>query len=80
VEFFTKRNLPVSSEILAVEGDDEVRDLTLLVVKGQENLPMGLRALPFAKTTHLAGGEDIIMIGFPRNAGPWNVVKGNISS
>jgi S1-C subfamily serine protease len=80
VEFFTKRNLPVPSEVLGVEGDDEVRGLALLVVRGRENLPKGLRALPFAETMRFSGGEDIIMIGFPGNAGPWNVVKGNISS
>jgi hypothetical protein len=36
--------------------------------------------LPLAETLHFAGGEDIIVIGFPGNAGPWAVVKGNISS
>jgi hypothetical protein len=52
----------------------------LLVVRGQESLPKGLKALPFAETMRFSGGEDIVMIGFPGNAGPWNVVKGNISS
>ncbi|CAI4029809.1 exported protein of unknown function [Nitrospira tepida] len=80
VEFFTKRNMPVTAEVLGLEGDDEVRGLALLVVRGRENLPKGLRTLPFAETTRFSGGEDIIMIGFPGNAGPWNVVKGNISS
>ena len=80
VEFFTKRNLPVLTEVLGLEGDDEVRGLALLVVRGKENLPKGLRALPLAETRRFSGGEDIIMIGFPRNAGPWAVVRGNISS
>ena len=80
VEFFTKRNMPVTAEVLRLEGDDEARGLALLVVRGRENLPKGLRTLPFAETTRFSGGEDIIMIGFPGNAGPWNVVKGNISS
>lgn len=80
VEFFTKRNMPVTAEVLGLEGDDEVRGLALLVVRGRENLPKGLRTLPFAETTRFSGGEDIIMIGFPGNAGPWNVVRGNISS
>jgi S1-C subfamily serine protease len=80
VEFFTKRNLPVLTEVLGLEGDDEVRGLALLVVRGQENLPKGLRALPLTETIRFSGGEDIIMIGFPRNAGPWAVIKGNISS
>ena len=80
VEFYSKRNIPVLTEVLGLEGDDEVRGLALLVVRGHENLPNGVRALPLAETMRFAGGEDIIMIGFPGNAGPWNVVKGNISS
>ena len=80
VEFFTKRNLPVLSEILGLEGDDEMRGLSVLVIRGSENLPKGLRALPLAKTVRFSGGEEVTLIGFPRNAGPWAVVKGNISS
>lgn len=80
VEFFTKRNLPVTAEVLGLEGDDEVRGLALLVVRGAENLSHGLTALSLAGAARLTGGEDIIVIGFPRNAGPWAVVKGNISS
>jgi hypothetical protein len=80
VEFFTKRNLPVTAEVLGLEGDDEVRGLALLVVRGTENIPNGLTALSLARTTRLAGGEDILVIGFPRNAGPWALIKGNISS
>jgi formylglycine-generating enzyme required for sulfatase activity len=80
VEFFTKRNLPVTAEVLGLEGDDEVRGLALLVVRGTENLPRGIMALSLATTARLSGGEDILLIGFPRNAGPWAIVKGNISS
>lgn len=79
VEFFTKRNMPVTAEVLGLEGDHEVRGLALLVVRG-ENLPTGLTALSLAATTRLSGGEDILVIGFPRNAGPWALIKGNISS
>ena len=66
--------------MLGLEGDDEVRGLALLVVRGQGKLPNGLTALPLAATVRLSGGEDIIVIGFPRNAGAWAVIKGNISS
>ena len=45
VEFFTKRNMPVTAEVLGLEGDDEVRGLALMVVRGQENLPKGLTTL-----------------------------------
>ena len=80
VEFFTKRNLPVTAEVLGLEGDDEVRGLALLVVRGADNLPAGLTALALAGAARLSGGEDILVIGFPRNAGPWALIKGNISS
>jgi formylglycine-generating enzyme required for sulfatase activity len=80
VEFFTKRNMPVTAEMLGLEGDDEVRGLALMVVRGQENLPKGLTTLSLAGAARLTGGEDIVVIGFPRNAGPWAIVKGNISS
>jgi S1-C subfamily serine protease len=80
VEFFTKRNLPVTAEVLGLEGGDEVRGLALLVVRGAENLPNGLAALSLAGTTRFTGGEDILVIGFPRGAGPWALIKGNISS
>ena len=80
VEFFTKRNLPVTAEVLGLEGGDAVRGLALLVVRGTENLQKGLTALSLAGATRLTGGEDIVVIGFPRNAGPWAIVKGNISS
>jgi hypothetical protein len=48
VEFFTKRNLPVTAEVLGLEGDDEVRGLAFVVVRGPENLPKGLTALSLA--------------------------------
>ncbi|MEK7761082.1 MAG: SUMF1/EgtB/PvdO family nonheme iron enzyme [Nitrospirota bacterium] len=80
VEFFTKRNLPVTAEVLGLEGNDEVRGLALLVVRGPENLPKGLTALSLAGATRLTGGELIVVIGFPPNAGPWAIVKGNIVS
>lgn len=80
VEFFTKRNMPVRAEVMGLEGDDEVRGLALLVVKGAENLPNGLTSLSLAGAVRLTGGEDITVIGFPRSAGPWAIMKGNVSS
>lgn len=80
VEFFTRRNLPIATEVLGLEGDDDVRGLALLLVRGSEKLPTGLKALHLAERIRFSGGEDILMIGFPRNAGPWAFVKGNISS
>lgn len=80
IEFFTKRNVPVRASILGLEGDDEVRGLAVIVVRGLENLPPGLAALSLASTIHLGGGQEIVIIGFPRNAGPWAVIKGTVVS
>ena len=80
VEFFTKRNVSLPVEVLGLEGDDELRGLALLIVKGRENLPNGLMALSLASVIPSAEGVDIMVIGFPRNQGPWAVAKGNISS
>ncbi|MEK6762304.1 MAG: SUMF1/EgtB/PvdO family nonheme iron enzyme [Nitrospirota bacterium] len=80
VEFFTKRNIPVVAEVLGLEGNDEVRGLALVVVRGTENLPKGITELSLAGAARLTGGEDIVVIGFPRNAALWAIVNGNISS
>lgn len=80
LEFFTKRNVPVYSTVLGIEGDDELRGLALVAVRGEENLPSGLAALPLASTVPLGGGQDVVVIGFPRSAGPWAVSKGTIAS
>ena len=67
-------------KLLGLEGDDEVRGLA----SGG-----GERAGEPADRDHGAvacrhhassGGEDMLVIGFPRNAGPWALIKGNISS
>lgn len=80
VEFLTKQAMRVTAEVLGLEGDDEVRGLALMVVRGAENLPEGITALSLAAAARLSGGEEILVIGFPRNAGPWALIKGNISS
>lgn len=80
VEFFTKRNVSVPAEVLGAEGGDEVRGLALLVVRGREKLPPGLTAMPVAPGVRLSGGEEIIIIGFPRGAGPWAIIRGSIVS
>jgi hypothetical protein len=78
VEMFTKRNVFVPAEVLGVEGGDEVRGLALLVVRGRVNLPQGIAAIPLAPTTRVSGGEEVLIIGFPRGAGPWAVIRGSI--
>lgn len=80
VEFFTKRNVSFPAEVLGAEGGDEVRGLALLVVRGREKLPSGLTSMPVAPGVRLSGGEEIIIIGFPRGAGPWAIIRGSIVS
>ncbi len=81
VEFFTRKNVPVPADVLpGAEGDDELRGLTLLLVRGKENVPSGLSALSPASASPVSEGESIMVIGFPRSTGPWNVTIGNIGS
>ena len=79
VEFFTKQHVQFPAEVLpGAEGGDDVGGLALLLVKGKENLPSGIGALPLASTSLMI--EDMVMIGFPLGAGPWHITKGNIGS
>lgn len=81
VEFFTNKHVLVPAEILpGAEGGDEMRGLALLVVRGKENLPTGVTMLPLDGTRRFSAGDEIIVVGFPRSAGPWHVIKGNIGS
>ena len=70
VEFFTKKNLSVPAEVLGLEGGDDIRGLALLVMRGQENVPNGLTALPLASAIPSAEGMDIMVIGYPTEPGP----------
>lgn len=79
IEFFTRRNVTSRAETVRIEGDDP-RGLALLVVRGKDNLPAGLVALPLASGTNLSGGEEVTAIGFPQGGGPWAVVRANVVS
>ncbi|MCW5623085.1 MAG: trypsin-like peptidase domain-containing protein, partial [Burkholderiales bacterium] len=79
VEFFTRRNSVIAAEVVRIEGGDP-RGLALLVVRGKEKLPAGLRALPVASSTSLSGGEPVIVIGFPQGGGSWAVLRANVVS
>ena len=79
VEFFTKRNATVQAETARIEGGDP-RGLALLIVRGKDNLPPGLVALPIAQGSDLNGGEPVTVIGFPQGGGSWAVLRANIAS
>jgi hypothetical protein len=79
IEFFTRRNVTSRAETARIEGDDP-RGLALLLVRGKDNLPAGLVALPLASGASLSGGEEVTAIGFPQGGGPWAVVRANVVS
>lgn len=79
VEFFTRRNNAVTAEVVRIEGGDP-RGLALLVVRGRDNVPQGLQALPVDSAQNLGGGEPVVVIGFPQGGGAWAVLRANVVS
>lgn len=79
VEFFTHRNSAIAAEVVRIEGGDP-RGLALLVVRGKDKLPTGLRALPIAQSISVSGGEPVIVIGFPQGGGAWAVLRASVVS
>jgi formylglycine-generating enzyme required for sulfatase activity len=80
VQFFTQEDVSVQATVRHSEGDDEVTGLALLVVRGKDNLPSGLTVLTLASASRLSGNEEIVVIGHPRGAGDWAILKGGIAS
>ncbi len=79
VEFFTQKNITVSTTVVGLESG-ELRGLAVLLVSGKENLPAGISALSLDPSAYVEGGDEVVVIGFPRLAGPWSVIKGDIVS
>ncbi len=73
VEFFTERNSPVSARVLELEGADP-RGLALLVVDVDETQRSGVIALPLADAAELEPADRLLLIGMPRQAGPWSAL------
>ena len=80
VQFFPQEDVSVQATVKHSEGGDEVTGLALLVVRGKNNLPSGLTVLTLASTSRLSGNEEILVIGHPRGAGDWAILKGGIAS
>lgn len=78
VEFFTRRNTWVTAETVRTEGGDP-RGLAVLAVRGKDNLPANLVALPLAVST-VQGGEAVTVIGFPQGGGAWAVLRASVVS
>lgn len=80
VQFFARQDVPVRAQVKHAEGGDDETGMALLTVRGKENVPTGLVALQLATTIRISGGEDIMVIGHPRGAGDWAILKGSIAS
>lgn len=80
VQFFTQQDIYVQATVKHSEDGDEVTGLALPTIRGKQNLPSGLTALPLTSGVRFSGAEDIMMIGHPRGAGDWVPLKGRIAS
>jgi len=80
VQFFTQPDVSAQATVKHSEGGDEVTGLALLVVRGKDNLPSGLTALTLTSAPRMAGNDEIILIGHPRGAGDWVILRGSIAS
>ena len=80
VQFFTQQDVQVRAQVKHTEGGDDVTGMALLTIRGKENLPSGLTALPLATASRMSGAEDIMVFGHPRGGGDWSILKGSIAS
>lgn len=80
VQFFSRQEVPVRAQVKHAEGGDDETGMALLTVRGMENVPTGLAALPLATATRVSDGDDIMVVGHPRGAGDWAIIKGSIAS
>jgi hypothetical protein len=77
VEFSPRKRPLITASVVGLEGGEQ-RGLALLVVRGESNLPAGVSALCLAPSIMLVGGDDVLVIGFPRRVEFVSVVKGSI--
>lgn len=80
VQFFSRQEVSARAQVKHAEGGDDETGMALLVVRGKDNVPPGLATLSLATVARVSGGEDIMVIGHPRGAGDWAVIKGSIAA
>lgn len=78
-EFYARRNDPIETEVLYIEGGDR-RGIALLKLRNTAELPQNVVALPFGSLEGMQDGEDLMTIGFPSGGGSWDVLKISITS
>lgn len=77
VTFFTGQEEPLPARVVKKEGGDP-RGLALLKVGG--SVPDDVQILEWDNLSQLHGGEEVLLIGFPRIGGnAWAVTKGTLS-
>ncbi|MGD9850950.1 MAG: serine protease [Nitrospirales bacterium] len=77
VTFFTGQEEPLPARVVKKEGGDP-RGLALLKVGGA--IPEDIQILEWDNQSQLHGGEEVMLIGFPRVGGnAWAVTKGTLS-
>ena len=77
VTFFTGQEEPLPARVVKKEGGDP-RGLALLKVGGA--VPEDIQILEWDNQSQLQGGEEVLLIGFPRIGGnAWAVTKGTLS-
>jgi hypothetical protein len=72
ITFYSQRHAPLTAE---VKENDATLDLSLLIVRGGNNLPEDVLALPLEADSKLRGGDEVATIGFPAGLGDWAVSK-----
>ena len=80
VQFFTQQDVKIQVTVKHAEGSDDPTALALLVLRGKGNIPAGLTTMSLATATRVTSGDDIMVIGHPRGAGDWAIIKGSIAS
>lgn len=80
VQFFTQQDVKIQATVKHAEGSDDPTALALLVLRGKGNIPTGLTAMSLATATRVSSGDDVMVLGHPRGAGDWAIIKGSIAS
>lgn len=79
VTFYSDPNEPFTAKTVALEGGDP-KGLAVLRIRIKGRLPSGLRALYLDEKATINGGEQVMLIGFPRSIGTqWAVTTGTLA-
>ncbi len=52
--------------------------LALLIIRGKDVIPPGLTVLPLINASHLVDTDPILVVGHPRSAGDWTILRGTV--